>query len=112
MAEQLALPLGFNPELGFEQFWPGPNAEAVAHLQQAIQGAAVSPVFIWGEAGAGKTHFVLPRGESGRNQEELRAYGQTGQPCARCGAEIARILVGQRATHICPACQRQGARKR
>ena len=62
--------------------------------------------------GAGKTHFVLPRGESGRHQEELRAYGQTGQPCARCGANIARILVGQRATHFCPACQPEKTRAR
>lgn len=62
--------------------------------------------------GAGKTHFVLPRGERGRNQEELRAYGQTGQPCARCGAKIRRILVGQRATHVCPECQSPSARKR
>lgn len=56
--------------------------------------------------GAGKTHFVLPRGERGRNQEQLRAYGQTGAPCPRCGTAIQRILVGQRATHVCPRCQR------
>jgi formamidopyrimidine-DNA glycosylase len=62
--------------------------------------------------GAGKTHFVLPRGESGHNQEELCAYGQTGLPCPRCGAPIRRILVGQRSTHFCPACQRRGARAR
>lgn len=56
--------------------------------------------------GAGTTHFVLPRGNGGRNQEKLRAYGQTGQPCPRCGAKIMRILVGQRSTHLCPACQK------
>ena len=56
--------------------------------------------------GAGKTHFVLPRGERGRNQEELNAYGQTGAPCSRCGTPIRRILVGQRSTHFCPTCQR------
>lgn len=55
--------------------------------------------------GAGKTHFVLPRGGSGRNREHLRAYGQTGKPCPRCGTPIVRILVGQRSTHLCPACQ-------
>ena len=56
--------------------------------------------------GAGGTHFVLPRGERGRNQEQLNAYGQTGAPCPRCGTPIKRILVGQRATHFCPKCQR------
>jgi formamidopyrimidine-DNA glycosylase len=55
--------------------------------------------------GAGKTHFVLPRGGSGRNQEQLSAYGHTGEPCPRCGTKIRRIIVGQRSTHLCPACQ-------
>ena len=62
--------------------------------------------------GAGKTHFVLPRGGSGHNQEQLSAYGQTGEPCPRCGTAIQRILVGQRATHLCPACQPTPRRKR
>ena len=62
--------------------------------------------------GAGKTHFVLPRGGRGRNQEHLSAYGQTGEPCPRCGTPIQRILVGQRATHLCPACQPAPRRKR
>lgn len=56
--------------------------------------------------GAGGTHFVLPRGERGRNQEHLNAYAQTGEPCPRCGTKIRRIIVGQRSTHICPKCQR------
>lgn len=56
--------------------------------------------------GGGTTHFVLPQGERGRNQEKLNAYGQTGLPCTRCGAKIRRLVVNGRATHICPACQR------
>lgn len=55
--------------------------------------------------GSGKTNFHLPRGEPGRNREHLRAYGQTGRPCPRCRRPIVRLLVAQRATHICPACQ-------
>lgn len=57
--------------------------------------------------GGGQIHFVLPRGERGRNREHLRAYGQTGHPCPRCKTPIIRILVGQRATHLCPRCQRR-----
>ena len=56
--------------------------------------------------GSGKTNFRLPRGEPGRNREHLRAYGQSGRPCPRCRHPIVRILVAQRATHLCPACQR------
>lgn len=42
----------------------------------------------------------------GRMQNELLAYGRAGEPCRRCKRKIARILVGQRSTHFCPACQR------
>lgn len=34
-----------------------------------------------------------------------RVYGRTGLPCRRCGQPIQRIVVGQRGTHFCPACQ-------
>jgi formamidopyrimidine-DNA glycosylase len=38
-------------------------------------------------------------------QNFLRVYQRTGQPCPQCGTLIERILVGQRGTHYCPACQ-------
>jgi formamidopyrimidine-DNA glycosylase len=41
----------------------------------------------------------------GEFQNYLRAYGQTGNPCAVCGTPIERLIVGQRSTHICPTCQ-------
>lgn len=41
----------------------------------------------------------------GAHQNSLSAYGRTGQPCPRCGTPIVRIVVGQRGTHLCPACQ-------
>lgn len=39
-------------------------------------------------------------------QEYFKVYGRTGQLCFECGTPIERILVGQRATHFCPNCQR------
>jgi len=36
-----------------------------------------------------------------------RVYGRAGQPCRRCRSTIERLLVTQRGTHICPACQRR-----
>ena len=78
-----------------------------AELLRAIQAVLRKGIRNLGTTfGAGITHFVLPRGERGRNQEQLQAYGQTGAPCPRCGTPIRRILVGQRSTHFCPACQR------
>ncbi|GIV63083.1 MAG: formamidopyrimidine-DNA glycosylase [Bellilinea sp.] len=41
----------------------------------------------------------------GSFQNHFRAYGRTGQPCPECGTPIARLIIGQRSTHFCPACQ-------
>lgn len=41
----------------------------------------------------------------GGNQEFLRVYQRSGEPCPECGESIQRIVVGQRGTHICPHCQ-------
>jgi DnaA family protein len=58
MPEQLPLPFSFNPELGFEQFHPGANAEQVAHLRRTAAGSGERLVFLWGEPGSGKTHLL------------------------------------------------------
>lgn len=90
---------------------PCRRANALSAAQAAQLLAALQTVLRRGirnlgtTLGGGRTHFVLPRGERGRNQEQLNAYGQTGAPCPRCGTAIRRILVGQRATHLCPRCQ-------
>ncbi len=42
----------------------------------------------------------------GEFQNHFRVYQRTGEPCPACGTPIARLVVGQRGTHICPACQR------
>jgi formamidopyrimidine-DNA glycosylase len=55
--------------------------------------------------GKGLGHFQLTSNAQARNQEELMVYQQTGAGCARCGTPIARLLVGQRGTHICSHCQ-------
>jgi len=46
----------------------------------------------------------------GRMQDYLEVYGRAGRPCPACGRPIERILVGQRSTHLCPACQAPGSR--
>ena len=83
------------------------SAEQAAQLLKSIRQVLRRGIRNLGTTlGGGKTHFVLPRGERGRNQEQLNAYGRAGAPCPRCGTRIRRILVGQRSTHFCPACQR------
>jgi formamidopyrimidine-DNA glycosylase len=38
-------------------------------------------------------------------QNHFRVYGRQGEACPVCGTTIERVVVGQRGTHICPACQ-------
>ena len=45
-------------------------------------------------------------GEPGTNQDYLRIYRQeAGAPCPRCGTPVLRLVVAQRGTKLCPACQ-------
>jgi formamidopyrimidine-DNA glycosylase len=44
-------------------------------------------------------------GESGGYQNELKVFARAGEPCPRCGAEITKIRVAGRGTHVCPKCQ-------
>jgi formamidopyrimidine-DNA glycosylase len=57
--------------------------------------------------------YRLPDGSGGSMQDEFRVYGRRGEPCDRCGTEIARTRVAGRTTWFCPTCQpaqRQAAR--
>jgi formamidopyrimidine-DNA glycosylase len=55
--------------------------------------------------GKGRPNFISVLGQAGRNQDTLQVFRRTGCPCPRCGTPIRRLVVAQRGTHICPACQ-------
>ncbi|MEJ2639000.1 MAG: bifunctional DNA-formamidopyrimidine glycosylase/DNA-(apurinic or apyrimidinic site) lyase [Desulfosarcinaceae bacterium] len=55
----------------------------------------------------GASTFTSVNGHAGRNREALTVFRRTGQPCLRCRTPIARIIVGQRSSHICPRCQKE-----
>ena len=75
--------------------------DEVAALHQGIRAALTDGLQHEGAA----IDWVYPEGNY---QDHFRAYGRTGQPCRRCRTAIRRIVVGQRGTHFCPHCQRQG----
>ncbi len=50
--------------------------------------------------------YVNVNGESGYFERSLNAYGQEGEPCARCGTPIRRIAFMNRSSYFCPSCQR------
>ena len=51
--------------------------------------------------------YVNVNGASGYFSHSLRAYGQQGRPCARCGTPIVREAFMNRSSHLCPRCQRR-----
>ncbi len=55
--------------------------------------------------GAGRTNFYSVAGRRGENADNLRVFRRQGSPCPRCATILRRIVVGQRATHLCPRCQ-------
>lgn len=52
--------------------------------------------------------YRYPDGGLGNHQVHLRVYDRAGDVCFRCGAQIERIVQGQRSTYLCPGCQRMG----
>jgi formamidopyrimidine-DNA glycosylase len=58
--------------------------------------------------GSSIANYVDGLGNSGYFQHEHLVYRRTGQPCARCGCRIRKMLIASRSTHFCPRCQRAG----
>ena len=52
-------------------------------------------LFYFGRSGNGPDYY----------EEQLRVYDRKGQPCARCGTAIRRIVQAARSTFFCPRCQ-------
>lgn len=50
--------------------------------------------------------FLREDGEPGYFKQSLRVYDREGQPCKKCGVLVKRIVLGQRGTCFCPACQK------
>jgi formamidopyrimidine-DNA glycosylase len=74
--------------------------ELLGHARD-VMGAALA---------AGGTSFdalyVNVNGESGWFERSLDAYGQSGEPCGRCGSLIVREPFMNRSSYRCPRCQR------
>lgn len=49
--------------------------------------------------------YVNVNGQSGYFDRRLRAYGQEGRPCERCGTPIRREHFMNRSSFFCPRCQ-------
>jgi formamidopyrimidine-DNA glycosylase len=56
--------------------------------------------------GSSLRDFVQSDGSQGYAQQHYWVYGRAGEPCRKCGTPIKRVVMGQRATFYCPACQK------
>ena len=70
--KQIPLAIGPEPVRSFANFLPGPNAAAVAHLRALEPGAP--PVYLWGEAGSGKTHLLQAVVHAAQERGESTAW--------------------------------------
>ncbi|MGH7336223.1 MAG: zinc finger domain-containing protein, partial [Myxococcota bacterium] len=58
------------------------------------------------EGGTTLNDFADGAGNEGSFQVSLAVYGREGEPCARCGAKIRRIVQSNRSSYFCGRCQR------
>lgn len=55
---QLPLGMGLRDGATFANYWPGANRPVMDLLQQALQRRDESCLYLWGQAGTGKTHLL------------------------------------------------------
>lgn len=56
--------------------------------------------------GSSISDYVNPDGSDGGYQNERRVYGREDEPCPNCRTPIRRVVIAQRSSHFCPACQK------
>lgn len=91
---------------------PETRAGELSALQVAkiLEGACKVMQASIDSGGSTMATYIKPDGSTG-NYLELFAqvFRRDGEACKRCGAEIIKLRVAGRGTHICPACQKQGS---
>jgi DnaA-homolog protein len=58
MAEQLPVKFEFRANQTFDDFYPGGNQEILAQLKKTVTGTGEQFIFLWGNAGHGKSHLL------------------------------------------------------
>lgn len=79
------------------------SVERCARLVAAVKATLTAAIRA---GGSSLRDFVHSDGSSGYFQQNYLVYNRGGEPCRRCGAPVRRVLMGQRSTFYCVACQK------
>lgn len=104
--KQIPLAIGPEPARTFENFLPGANGGALAHLLALAPGAP--PVYLWGPEGSGKTHLLHAVVERAAAHGRHAAWFSPATPVPWTSAADREWLVIDDAHALDPA-QQQGA---
>ena len=88
------------------------KAKSINLVEMKVLLKAIKNVLTLGIANQGTSlgskmanYFSVSR-KRGNNQSQLKVFRREGFDCPRCHATIAKLVVAQRGTHICPDCQK------
>ena len=79
------------------------SREEIGRLYRAIRRVLRAAI---GDKGASVRNYLRPSGEPGTAHDAFRVAHGVGKECPNCGTPIARIVVRNRGTYLCPKCQR------
>lgn len=80
MAEQLPVKFEFWTNQTFDGFYPGSNQEILAQLKKTVTGTGEQFIFLWGNAGHGKSHLLHACCHEASNQDFTSFYLDLSDP--------------------------------
>lgn len=82
MVKQLPLQFVFRANQTFADYFPGANAAVVEHLRRCIAGGGEAFIFLWGQAGLGKSHLLQACCHAAQQQGLVSFYFDLAQSAA------------------------------
>ena len=99
-ADETLFGIGIHPESKSGTLSPK-DAESLLHAASEVMQKSID------SGGSTMATYVKADGTKGDYLEKFaQVFRREGKPCPKCGAEIVKIRVAGRGTHICPHCQR------
>lgn len=97
-ASEALFAAGIHPQRAANKVSPTRYALLVDHIKAVLKKAIKA-------GGTTLKDFSNSTGQPGYFQQKLSVYGRQNEPCKKCKTPIKKMLIGQRSTFYCPACQ-------